>query len=82
MELEKLNPDLSRYKKYDLLEGFYQSMRCFYVSCIYFSQRKFTESLSLLIYCEKNLRSMQAELKAKNLQVFIRIAVYHKFMDS
>lgn len=69
MELEKGNVDLGKYKKYEVLESYYQSLRCFYVSCIYFSQKKFIESLSLLNFCEKGLNSIEKELKNFNLDV-------------
>lgn len=69
MEIEKGNCDAKKFKQYEVLEGFYQNMRCFYVSCIYFSQKKFIESLSLLAYCEKNLEILSPELKSFNLHV-------------
>lgn len=74
MEIEKGYCDAKKFRKYEVLESFYQNMRCFYVSCIYFSQKKFIESLSLLAYCEKNLDNLANELKSFNLYVF-----YHDF---
>ena len=57
MDVERMNPDLSLFKKLDVLEFFCKAIRCFFVGCLYFSNGKYKESVSLLAYSEGRLKS-------------------------
>lgn len=48
MEIERHNPNLETFRKFDKLEIFYKGIRCFYVSTVYYANQKMKEALSLL----------------------------------
>jgi signal recognition particle subunit SRP68 len=50
MDVERMNPDLTLFKRLDVLEYFGKATRCFFVAAMYFSNGKYKESVSLLQY--------------------------------
>lgn len=52
MEIERLNTDLSMFKKLDVLDFNSKAIRCFFVGLLYYSNDKFQEAVSLLKYAE------------------------------
>ena len=45
-----MNPDLTLFRRLDVLEFYVKAVRCFFVACLYFSNGKYRESVSLLHY--------------------------------
>jgi signal recognition particle subunit SRP68 len=48
MDVERMNPDLSLFKKLNFQETITRAIRCFFVACLYFSNYKYQETVSLL----------------------------------
>lgn len=57
MDVERMNPDLTLFKRLDVLEYFAKATRCFFVATMYFSNGKYRECVSLLQYCEGLLQT-------------------------
>lgn len=52
MDIERLNPNLEKFRKMDILEMLYKGVRCFFVSCVYVSNDKYKEGISLIAQSE------------------------------
>lgn len=70
MDVERMNPDLSLFKKLDVQEFFCKAVRCFFVGCLYFSNGKFKESVSLLTYADGLFKTASRKY-AENLTLVI-----------
>lgn len=47
-EIERKNTDLTYFRQLDGLEILFRSIRCFFVSTIYYANDKYIETLSLI----------------------------------
>ena len=55
VDIERHNPNLENFRKLDGFDFFYRGIRCFFVSVIYYSNKKYLETLSLIHEVEQYL---------------------------
>ena len=63
-----MNPDITLFKKLDVLEFYSKALRCFFVASLYFSNGKYQETVSLLKY-DENLLSIAHKKYQENLSL-------------
>lgn len=78
MDIERLNPNLEKFRKMDILEMLYKGVRCFFVSCVYVSNDKYKEGISLIAQSENIFKLCTRKFEEIKLPVSIQTKIKKK----